>query len=257
MKKMYIVVLSTVTVLCIVVGTMAHTGGWFSGLPFGDSSEGASEYSEEQPAFRSLEIKADIMSITIQRGSSYHISYKASENIRPKIKVEGETLVVTQPEKKRIFGNFFGNKKCEMILTVPEVVQLSRADFNLDVGNLRIEDLNVDQMKVLADVGNVEMVSCTGNRLEAETDVGNIDIRSSKFTDTQIESDIGNVFVSGIGELSGYTVGLSTDIGKVTVNGEKCKRQFNQTAASKDDGRRLMVETDTGNIEIEESAISQ
>ena len=43
----------------------------------------------------------------------------------------------------------------------------------------------------------------------------------------------------------------------MTVNGEKCKRQFNQTAAGKDDGRRLMVETDTGNIEIEESAISQ
>lgn len=257
MKKIYIVVISTVTVFCIVIGTMAHVGGWFSGFVFDGSLEGVSEYSEDLSAFRSLDIEADVMSVTIKKGDRYHISYKASEKMKPKITAKGETLVVTQPEKKKFFGNFFGNKKCEMTLTVPEGTQLTRAEFNLDVADLKLADITADQMRIVTDVGNIEMASCTGNRLEAETDVGNVDIRSSAFKDMDIESDVGNVYVSGIRELSAYTVGLSTDIGKVTVNGEKCKKQFNQTAVKDNDGRRLIVETDTGNIEIDEGTTSQ
>lgn len=257
MKKAYIVVISTVTVLCIVIGTMAHVGGWFNGFTFDGSLEGASEYSEELTAFRSLDIEADVMSVTIKKGDRFHISYRATDSMKPKFAVKGETLVVTQPEKKRFFGNLFGNKKCEMTLTIPEGVQLTRTEFNLDVADLKIADLAADQMKIVTDVGNVEMVSCTGNRLEAESDVGNVDIRSSAFKDMEIESDVGNVYVSGLGELSAYTIGLSTDIGKVTVNGEKCKKQFNQTAVKDNDGRRLIVETDTGSIEIDEGTTSQ
>lgn len=117
MKKMYIVVLSTVTVICIVVGTVAHIGGWFSDFPFGKDSGSYREYEEEQPQFQSLKINADVMSVRIQKGDSYHISYKASERLEPKIKFEGDTLVVTQPARG---FSFWGNKKCEMTVTVPE-----------------------------------------------------------------------------------------------------------------------------------------
>lgn len=251
MKKVFVVVISAVTVMCVVAGTLAHVGGWLDGgiFSFGGGSGKYQEYAEEQPEFRSLKMEADVMSVTIQRGDGYHISYKASEKLMPKIELKGDTLVVTQPSKGFSFWSW-GNKKCEMTLTVPEGVQLADAEFDLDVGNLIISDLSVDHMKVTADVGNVEMNSCTGNRLEAEADVGNIEIRSSDFVDAEIENDVGNVYYSTNSDLSGYNVTLATDIGKVTVDGNSYKKHFSQTASGTSDGHRLAVETDTGNIEI-------
>lgn len=249
MKKIIIVTLSVITVLCIVVGTLAHVGGWFNIFPFGEETDGRLEYAEEQPAFKSLRIEADVMSVTIQRGDRYYISYKASDRLVPKLEYKGDTLVVSQPSRGFSI-NLWGNKKCEMTLTVPEGARLSEAEFDLDVGNLVIADLAADHVKIAADVGNVEMTSCTGNRLEAESDVGNIDIRSSEFMGTEIDTDVGNVYFSTANALSQYTVALTTDIGKVTVDGDSYKKQFSQTASGVSDGRRLTVETDTGNIEI-------
>lgn len=251
MKKVYVVVISAVTVMCVVAGTMAHVGGWLDGgiFSFGGGSGKYQEYAEKQPEFRSLKIEADVMSVTLQKGDGYHISYKASEKLIPKIELKGDTLVVTQPSKGFSFWNW-GNKKCEMILTVPEGVQLADAEFNLDVGNLIISDLSADHMKVTADVGNVEMDSCRGNRLEAEADVGNIEIRSGEFVGAEIENDVGNVYYSAASDLSQYNIALATDIGKVTVDGNSYKKSFNQTASGDSGGRRLTVETDTGNIEI-------
>lgn len=249
MKKVYITALSVVTVLCIIVGTLAHVGGWFNIFPFGDDSSGSLDYAEDQPEFKSLKLEADVMSVTIQRGDKYHISYKASEKLAPKIKLEGDTLVVTQAS--RGFSFFFGgNKKCEMTLTVPEGVQLADAEFDMDVGSLKMADLSVDHMNVTTDVGNLEMTSCTGKHLEVESDVGNIDIRTSEFADTKIETDVGNVFFSTTGDLSRYALALATDIGKVTVDGNNYKNHFSQTASGASDERRLTVETDTGSIEI-------
>ena len=249
MKKVYIATLSVVTVLCIIVGTLAHVGGWFSIFPFGGDSSGSLDYAEDQPEFKSLKLEADVMSVTIRRGDKYHISYKASEKMAPKIKLKGDTLVVTQ--SSRGFNFFFdGNKKCELTLTIPEGVQLADADFDLDVGSLKMADLSVDHMKITTDVGNMEMNSCTGNRLEVESDVGNIDIRSSEFADTEIDTDVGNVYFAATGDLSRYALALATDIGKVTVDGNSYKRHFSQTASSTSDGHRLTVETDTGSIEI-------
>lgn len=247
MKKVYVIVLSTITVLCIILGTLGHAGGWFGWLDFGIGSGKYVEYAEEQPKFQSLEIEADVMSVTIQQGDSYHISYKASEKLRPKIELRDDTLVVTQSSKG---FNLWGNKKCEMTLTVPEGIQLDNAKFTMDVGDMHIRDLFADHINISADVGNVEMSSCKARRLEAEADVGNIDFRSCDFADTQIETDVGNVYFSTSIDLSQYNIALATDIGKVTVDGSSHKRNFNQTATDNTDSRRLTVETDTGNIEI-------
>lgn len=251
MKKVYVVVISAVTVMCVVVGTLIHVGGWMDGsiFSFGVGSGNYQEYEKEQSEFKSLRIEADVMSIKIQRGDGYHISYKASEKLMPKIELKGDTLVVTQPSKGFSFWSW-GNKKCEMTLTVPEGVQLADAEFDMDVGNLVISGISIEHMKIMADVGNVELDSCVGNRLEAESDVGNIEIRSSDFVDSKIETDVGNVYYSAASDLSEYDVNLATDIGKVTVDGNSYKRQFNQTASGDSNGHRLSVETDTGNIEI-------
>lgn len=251
MKKIYIFVLSAVTVFCVILGTLVHVGGWLDlGIFSFSGASGSKEYSEDQPGFGSLEIDADVMSVTIQKGESYHISYKASENLIPKMERRGETLVVTQPSTRKFWKNIFGNQKCEMTITIPEGQVLSSAKFDFDVGNLIVSDLSAEQTKISSDVGNVEMTSCRGNRLEAESDVGNIEIRSSEFKDTQIDTDVGNVYFSAAGSFSEYDVSLATDIGKVTVDGNKCKRNFSQTASDASGGRRLTVETDTGNIEI-------
>lgn len=252
MKKIYIFVLSAVTVFCVILGTLVHVGGWLDlgFFPFGGDSGSSKEYSEEQPGFRSLDIDAAVMSVTIQKGDRYHISYKASENLIPKMELKGETLVVTQPSTRKFWKNILGNKKCEMTITIPEGTVLNSAKFDFDVGNLIVSDLSSEQTKVSSDVGNVELTSCRGNRLEAESDVGNIEIRSSEFKDTQIDTDVGNVYFSAAGNFSEYNVALATDLGKVTVDGNKLKRNFSQTASAASSGRRLTVETDTGNIEI-------
>ncbi len=122
MKKIYIFVLSAVTVFCVILGTLVHVGGWLDlgFFPFGGDSGSSKEYSEEQPGFRSLDIDAAVMSVTIQKGDRYHISYKASENLIPKMELKGETLVVTQPSTRKFWKNILGNKKCEMTITIPE-----------------------------------------------------------------------------------------------------------------------------------------
>lgn len=250
MKKVFIATLSAVTVLCIVVGTMVHVGGWFQGFSFGGDSGEPISYDEEQQEFRSLKIEADVMSVTIQKGDSYRISYEASEQrLAPKIELKGDILMITQSFRAFNFLRF-GSHKCKMTLTVPEGVQLGGVEFDLDVGELILSDLSVDHMKIATDVGNVEMASCGGKRLEAESDVGNIDIRSSEFMDAEIETDVGNVSYSAARDLSSYDLTLATDIGKVTVDGESCKKQFNQAASADADKHRLAIETDTGSIDI-------
>lgn len=274
-KTLYLTVLSIVTVLCIIFGTIYHLTGWLgSGINFDLFHNNSSSkldynritYSEDLDSFNTINIDASVMDITIEIGDNYHLTYDCVSFLAPEINVKNDTLTLTQPSVPRFGGS---NNRCEMTLTIPSGAVLNNATIEADVGNITITDISMGYIELQADVGEISLNSCDFNNSDIEADIGNLKINSCNlgkaeinadmgninmtscdFTDIEVSNDMGNISLSTDMDLSGYSMDIATELGNLTINGENHKRHYNQSAADSPDTYRLIIENEAGNIDV-------
>lgn len=253
-KNIYLTVLTIVTVICVIVGSCYHLIGWgvslaewFNRSVFHKQTENAGNLMTDTvnlDAFSNITADINVMDFTLTEGSDFSISYSASKKLVPEYEVKNNTLTLKQ---KDIKGNQFpgtGNKKCTVIITVPDSLQTVQIDAN--VGDVDLDGISAKSLILDANVGDVDVTDCSFEQVKADASVGDVDFENSSFQSMDISADVGDVSVSADG-LSDYRMELSTDIGEVGVNGRSYRKNY---AHSGDSDCKLIIDNSTGDIEV-------
>ena len=277
-KNVYLIILTLVTVICIIGGTCYHLVGWggsfLSHLPF------ASFYSDSDdtessgttlstgtvllPSFNTVKIDSKVMNLSIEKGDDYSIQCDADEKLNPKYEIKDNTLIVSQKQKIKVH-NFMKNPKCSVHITIPEDTALELININGATGDISLSNLDVTTLKIDNSVGDVKMDNCkiasigidtsTGdvklndceaNEIDVDTSVGDTVIKDNIFEKLYVDGSVGDVKVSSSKDLSDYAYDLDTSIGDVSINGVSHKKEYQQ----KGTGGKITVDNSTGDISI-------
>ena len=283
-RNVYMTLLTIVTVACIIGGSLHHIGGitamhpdpkdenWFVFRGRGDVSREVL-YSEEtalggEPAEpKALRIDGEIMDVQMIRGDAFRVEYTGGRRYTPDVTFEGDTIRITQKVKGVIFGIDFSGFNNTLLVTVPESSVLDDLEVTTDTGGIDVDGIRVGGAVLTSDTGEIACrnfqakstvlstdtgaigadASALGD-LKAESDTGAIAIANCTFDDADIENDTGAVELS-LADLKAWSLDLSSDTGRITVNGEKVKHAYRYDGHG---SARVRVRTDTGRISLGE-----
>lgn len=249
-KAVFLTILSVITVICVVVGCGIHIMGWWGGT-FLSAGGRVSHEDSDIPAFTGISVDIEVGNLTVKPSRGYRISYECSKRLIPEYRVEDGVLIITSKAHKKWFWNFwpFGNTKSEITVTVPEDVYLDLFSVTADVGDVNIEDMKAQELTVETNVGDLDINGGTYNSININADVGDVDVRDSVFDRMEIYADVGDVDVTGVGDMEDYGIRMSTDIGDISVNGEKKRGEYVKEGNT---DKKIVIETDVGDSNLKE-----
>jgi hypothetical protein len=257
-KNVYLIILTVITIICIIGGTSYHLiagSGNSLGQSFKNTGVFSGMFTDSETlsldAFTSIQIDADVMSLTIRQGSDYSIQYSASEGLEPVYSIKNGELVIKQRYPNGSFWDklrFLNKGKCSVTITVPFSETLDRLEANSDIGDFTVEGLSISTLSLSADVGDIYVSSCTlGEDNEISADVGNVELKDCTFTSLSVEADVGDVSVNSGLDLSDYNMELSADMGKISVSGINYGAKYKQKGVGV---YSLEIEASVGHIEV-------
>lgn len=277
-KNVYLIILTIVTVICIIGGTCYHLVGWgvsfLSHLPFAsfysdsdDTESSGTTLSTDTvslPSFNTVKIDSKVMNLSIEKGDDYSIQCDTTEKLNPKYEIKDNTLIVSQKQKIKVH-NFMKNPKCSVHITIPEDTTLELINIdgatgdislsNLDVTTLKIDnsvgDVKMDNCKIASigidtSTGDVKLNDCEANEIDVDTSVGDTVIKDNIFEKLYVDGSVGDVKVSSSKDLSDYAYDLDTSIGDVSINGVSHKKEYQQKGTA----GKITVDNSTGDISI-------
>ena len=277
-KNVYLIILTLVTVICIIGGTCYHLVGWgvsfLSHLPFAsfysdsDDTESSgttlSTGTVSLPSFNTVKIDSKVMNLSIEKGDDYSIQCDSTEKLNPKYEIKDKTLIVSQKQKIKVH-NFMNTQKCSVHITIPEDTTLelinvdgATGDINLSnldvttlkidnsVGDVKMDDCKTDSIDVDTSTGDVKLNGCEANEINVDTSVGDTVIKDIIFEKLYVDGSVGDVKVSSPKDLSDYAYDLDTSIGEVSINGVSHKKEYQQKGTA----GKITVDNSTGDISI-------
>ena len=255
-KNLFLIIITLITVLCIIIGASRHLGvprksysslassirkGFRSGrlhFNFNDDDEDEMEdfdFDDEDPKsfdseviseFKELEINLKVGSLKIERGSKWEIQSKYSYSyLKPEYTLKNGKLVITQSGYK---NQHVGNKNCNVVITVPFGTELDKVDIKMNVGAVELNGFDIKKGSI-------------------DTDVGAISIANVGFNDLDLDSDVGAVSIELLEPVENYTINVNSDLGGIVIDNKNVKRRYSQKG-SKD--KQLRINTDVGGIEV-------
>lgn len=255
-KNVYLTVLVIITVLCVIGGTCYHVLDWgvsFIGnlIPFLETEEkkdpGPVQESGEVKLddFTAIDADVSVMNLDIVVSDHYSISCSANRRLVPEYEVKGETLVIKQGTKGM---KWWGNKKCDVTITVPETGQFTKIRLDASVGDIDLKGISGSELEIDTSVGDIMVDGCAFQTVTLDASTGDVDFKDTAFDKMEIDTSVGDVDVSSPADLSGYDVELDTSTGEVTVNGVSHKRDYSHDGTER--GKELTIDSSIGDIEL-------
>lgn len=275
MRKVYLIILYCVTVLCVIGGLVSHAVGFalragkvlnlnvFSKA--GSATERVStELSEDR--FTSLELDIDAANVTIEKGDAFGVNWEGDSGRKPEVQLKGSTLHVKQSSGFHILPSFTGQDT--LTVTIPDSQELQSLTVDLDMGNLTVREIQAGKTDLDLDMGNVQLTDAAFTSLEVDAAMGNISFSELTVEKGSMDADMGNIEGSGLNDFSSFemdadlgnievdlhqeeaelTLKVSTDLGNAKVNGEKTG-----SGARGSGSARLTASADLGNVKINTS----
>lgn len=254
-KGIYLTIITIITVICIIGGSLYHLVNFFSYFPFhstGTSTNGTEE-SIDSASIKQLEgfdniwADVDVSDILITRGEDYAIDYQATKNIAPKYEVKNGTLTIKQTIRHRRFGDYgTHNRSCKITITIPKGATLSSIELDTNVGDISIDSIVADELITDSNVGDTKIQQCSIASIETDSSVGDTKITDCSFSDLDSDNDVGDIIVKSAQDLSDYEMELDTNIGDVTINKRSHKRNYEQSGAA----GSITLDNSTGDISL-------
>ncbi|GEM_PF-2399068 len=256
-KKIYLVVLWTVTAVVIFAALGIRVWGW--GKSFGgkivsamDESkltyDGANSYAfPVDSSVDSIVLDVSVANLKIIKGDSFEVkTYYSDEILKPVCEVKGNVLRVEQKNTAGLF-NFGVNKSSWITIYVPRTLSSLTADS--DVGNVYVEDISCDISNLSADVGNISLNGGSFKKVMANTDTGNVKMENVGFSSADLSSDVGNVKVllADSDRKNLPSMELETSLGDVKVLGKKQEKHYSSQGSS----NSLKLKSSVGNVKVE------
>lgn len=229
-KNIYLIIITIITVVCIIAGSLYHIGGFaldlFDNLiPRSDKSLGnvcTEELSVDE--FSNLVFDTTISNINVKTGDSYMISYKCNKRLVPKIKSFGDTLTISQSNR----ANYKRNTTSEITVTIPEGAALNKLSFDTGIGDLYVTDCSFTTCDVDGGTGNLSFENCAFDEMDIDGGTGNITVTSSQ-------------------SLDGYMMDLDSGTGDITINGNDYDDEYEVNEHAK---KHLIIDSGLGDIVV-------
>jgi len=245
-KVIILVVVSVITVACIIIGTWMHIGNFGFRL-FGfnsmsdDSNKKTTTVNVDEP-FDSLDIKMSIGDIFIKEGDKAIVEITfADTDLYPDVEVKNGVLSIDQSGKSGTF-NFVscnsGSYSGKITVTLPKDMFINRLDIKQNMGDIEFVDIDMDNSAIDSDLGDVKaenvtvkgfmdadlslgdfkMTNCTIEKIDVEDDLGDIRIEGA-LKEAKLQCDLGDVKVENSNSDAESKMDLETDLGDVKYNG--------------------------------------
>lgn len=163
-------------------------------------------------------------------------------------------ILTIRSHKRYSFFKFHEQSSSVITINVPEHFTLDRLDINLDVGNLYINGpIEINECELDLDVVNATLSKLHATDLSASINIGDfnaadLDIGHS----VDMDADLASISLTICGRSSDFDYELESDLGSVTVDGQKFTRElggyYNATGTT---GKEISIESDAGNVTIE------
>lgn len=178
-------------------------------------------------------------------------------------KKENGVLIIREKQKN---VNFLGlnNKERRITISIPKGIVIEEFYLSAGVGDIRIDDIQVNIFEVEAGAGNIKgsnlvaeqfKIECgVGNTsfrevllgtTNIEGGVGNIDIRGKIHGNIDVETGVGNVNLQLDGSIEDYKISGNKGLGSIKINREKINNYNGKNSEYK-----VNVEGGIGNIDI-------
>ncbi len=284
-KTTYLVIISIVTIITVIAGSIYHFGdveiGWGFpwGFPWGAGNDGAKiSNTVSLDEFDTADIDMRVMDIEVVEGDEASVHYECNKKrYEPEINVEKGVLYIKQKKNKK--SDHYGNVKCRMMLVVPENTNFKKFTISNNTGDVKITGLELDVLSIDADTGDLKLNDCKSGKTEIDNDTGDVKLTDCSLGDCNIDNDTGDVEltdchfgipggdmkisndtgdidVEGCDDLYLYETDFSTDIGEVTVNGKEVKgRHYTESAvleSNLDNIRKFTIKTDIGDVTVDQ-----
>lgn len=252
--KRFITVLGIVTIICVIIGTYIHIGGFFmNGLKLFDNpifSFGPKEqqvsFNEDYEDVEKLDINMAIGDVVIKQGSSFNVDFKGHEDLKPEVTLKDGKLSVKQKKNVKIKSVNLGNYKSDLTVTVPSGVKLTDLEADLDMGDLNISDVSCKKLDADLAMGNLEIKNVEAEKIFADNDMGDCKIYDSEFEDLTADCDMGNVKVKLTDSVDNYGISAKCDMGNVSIDGDKEGNNY----SSRGD-KNITLKVAMGNIDVD------
>jgi|GEM_PF-2815291 len=259
-RKIYYVILITVTAACVLAGTARHMLGMGSnrrnifGMTETESSQSISsdsssgEYKDDLSRFLSIDISGSAADIVLKYGKGYSISGSYSHDMKPVYKVDHNKLTISQVDasEEHILG--VRDSDCVMTITVPEGAYLSTVGVSLDIGDVSFGNLKANSFNIHVGTGNILADGADMTSGEIGADTGMCRLSDMHFANLAITSGSGDVTLTSSDSLTGCTMELTTDVGDVKVFGTSHYTKYEYKSSG---GRSLTVSSQTGNVTVD------
>lgn len=246
-RKIYLGIVTLITVICIIFGAMYHLGTWarYTGEEYYEI-ENLPMTKEQISDFEKIRADIEIMDICIMSGNDYMVEYECNqERLVPQYEVKNGVLVITQKTYKGIVNST--DNKCKMYVEIPNDIQLKDIYINSSVGDVTVEDVMAQNIEAVMEVGNADINDTDFNDIYVTTQVGNVSVIECSFENLEVECEVGDAKLLSDESMSEYDMSFITSIGDVTINGDNQKKEYEVIKGGK---KQMTIKTDVGNIDV-------
>lgn len=248
-KNIYLIIITIITVVCIIAGSLYHIGGFALGLfnnliPRSDKSLGnvcTEELSVDE--FSNLVFDTTISNINVKTGDSYMVSYKCNKRLVPKIKSSGDTLTISQSKG----ANYRKNTTSEITVTIPEGAALNKLSLDTGVGEVNLDALTAADAEFDTGIGDLYVTDCSFATCDVDGGTGNLSFENCAFDEMDIDGGTGNITVTSSQSLDGYMMDLDSGTGDITINGNDYDDEYEVNEHAK---KHLVIDSGLGDIEV-------
>ena len=262
-KNTYLAIITIITVVAIVAGSIYHIGGAiydfgsFLGGNIGHGSEeesaggsGKADFSESYIDVKEIYIECAMSKVVIEDGDKCEVDYDGIKDLEPKVNLDSDGRLYIKQDKE-IKAKRMKNSKSELVIRVPED-GVKKLNIELAMGDLQIDGIKSDDLHVEAAAGDVKADDIVTESIDLEAAMGNIDVLDTVFSDLTAEAAMGNITIESERDLSGYDIEAEAALGNINISGEKVsgKGGLNRSATGDRIGS-ITLECALGNINLQ------
>ena len=138
------------------------------------------------------------------------------------------------------------NYKSRMVINITTDTKIKDASFEMDMGNLNMEDLEALSIDIDLNMGNVTGNNIVAESVDIDANMGNVEIKDIEFKNLTADCDMGNVILVSGRDLDDYKIKAESDMGNVELDGERVKGTY----VSDGDEGEVELKAGMGNISL-------
>lgn len=251
MKKIYLTVLTIITVLCIIFGTIYHVGPYVNrytkiDLPFFHyGKDKIITFEQKYPPAEFATIDVDCVSVILNTcdGDDILVSYDGSERLKPEINVTNGEFSVKQ---KPLRGAKPSNVESILTISLPKDKKMTGIDIDADMGSVDATGIKAEAITMNLDMGSITCDGAEASELTVDTDMGNAELKNVSFKELDASADMGRVELLSAKSLEDYSFDCSADMGSVMINGNTVGSDYTKTGSAGD----ITISASMGSVEI-------